>query len=65
MGGLEQTGGWRAPANIIISMVSGANIGLTIFIIIWLSRIASAFVDNIPFSATMIPVIRSLASVQV
>ena len=62
VGGLEQTGALDAAANII-SMVSGGNIGLTIFIIIWLSGIASAFVDNIPFSATMIPVIRSLASV--
>ena len=63
VGGLEQTGALESAANII-SMVSGGNIGLTIFIIIWLSGIASAFVDNIPFSATMIPVIRSLASVQ-
>ena len=63
VGGLEQTGALESAANII-SMVSGGNISLTIFIIIWLSGIASAFVDNIPFSATMIPVIRSLASVQ-
>lgn len=32
-----------------------------IAIIIWISAIASAFVDNIPFAATMIPVIKSLA----
>lgn len=30
-------------------------------IVLWLSALASAFVDNIPFAATMIPVIRSLA----
>ena len=35
-----------------------------IVIIIWLSGLASAFVDNIPFAATMIPVIRSLAALQ-
>ena len=29
-------------------------------IIIWVSAIASAFIDNIPFAATMIPVIQSL-----
>ena len=28
--------------------------------VIWLSGLASAFVDNIPFTATMIPVIQSL-----
>ncbi len=33
-------------------------------IIIWLSGVASAFVDNIPFAATMIPVIRSIAAAQ-
>ncbi len=33
-------------------------------IIIWVSAIASAFVDNIPFAATMIPVIKSLAATQ-
>ena len=32
-----------------------------IAIILWISAIASAFVDNIPFAATMIPVIQSLA----
>ena len=33
-----------------------------IAIILWVSAIASAFIDNIPFSATMIPVIRTLAA---
>ncbi len=31
-------------------------------IIIWASAIASAFVDNIPFAATMIPVIDALSA---
>ena len=30
-------------------------------IILWISAIASAFVDNIPFAATMVPIIQSLA----
>ena len=30
--------------------------------VIWLSAIASAFVDNIPFTATMIPLIHTLNS---
>ena len=37
---------------------------LMVAIIIWVSAIASAFVDNIPFAATMIPVIKSLAATQ-
>ena len=32
-----------------------------VVIIIWLSAVASAFVDNIPFAATMVPIITSLA----
>ena len=35
---------------------------LMMAIVIWISAIASAFVDNIPFAATMIPVIKTLAS---
>ena len=34
---------------------------LMVAIIIWVSAIASAFIDNIPFAATMIPVINDLA----
>lgn len=48
----------------LIARVSGGNIKLMIAIIIWGSAIASAFVDNIPFAATMIPVIKSLAIAQ-
>ena len=33
-------------------------------IILWLSAVASAFVDNIPFAATMIPVVKTLAATQ-
>jgi Na+/H+ antiporter NhaD/arsenite permease-like protein len=40
--------------------VTGGNPWLTFVMMIWLSGIASAFVDNIPFTATMIPVIQSL-----
>ena len=32
-----------------------------IAIIIWVSAIASAFIDNIPFAATMVPVIQNLS----
>ena len=35
-----------------------------IAIIIWVSAFASAFIDNIPFAATMIPVIKSLAAME-
>lgn len=61
VGGLEQTG---VLVNIaeFIGKVSGGNIRIMVAIIIWISAIASAFVDNIPFAATMVPVIKNLAA---
>ena len=61
VGGLEQTGILELIAGFI-GDVSGGNIYVMIAIIIWISAIASAFVDNIPFAATMIPVVKSLAA---
>lgn len=63
VGGLEQTGILEIIA-AFIGKISGGNIMLMIAIIIWVSAIASAFVDNIPFAATMIPVVKSLAVTQ-
>ena len=45
-------------------MICGTNAKLVIAVILWISAVASAFVDNIPFAATMIPVIKSLAVAQ-
>jgi Na+/H+ antiporter NhaD/arsenite permease-like protein len=63
VGGLEQTGVLVTIANFI-GNVSGGNIRLMVAIIIWVSAIASAFVDNVPFAAAMVPVIKSLAATQ-
>lgn len=63
VGGLEQTGILVKIAEFI-GKVSGGSIMLMVAIIIWVSAIASAFVDNIPFAATMVPVIKSLAATQ-
>lgn len=59
--GLEQTGVLEAMANGIAG-ITGGNLSLMIVILIWLSAVASAFVDNIPFAATMVPVISSLSA---
>lgn len=59
--GLEETGILIVLADLI-GRISGGNMKVMIAIIIWLSAIASAFVDNIPFAATMVPVIKSLAA---
>ena len=61
VGGLEQTGILVLIANGI-EVVSGGNFYIMIAIIIWVSGVASAFIDNIPFAATMVPVISSLAA---
>ncbi len=61
VGGLEQTGFLNVIAGAI-SAISGGNAKLMVAIIIWASAIASAFVDNIPFAATMIPVIDALSA---
>ncbi len=60
IGGLEQTGILEIMAEFI-GKISGGNVIAMIAIIIWLSAIASAFVDNIPFATTMIPIIKSLS----
>lgn len=60
VGGLEETGILEIIADFI-EKISGGDAKLMIVIILWVSAIASAFVDNIPFAATMVPVIQSLA----
>ena len=62
VGGLEQTHILELIAGVI-EKISGGNLYIMVAIIIWVSALASAFVDNIPFAATMVPVIQSLAAV--
>ena len=61
VGGLEETGALKSLA-MFIGQVSGGNLVIVLTIILWVSAFSSAIVDNIPFAATMIPVIRGLAS---
>ena len=60
VGGLEETQFLKTIANGI-GHISGGNPYIMVAIILWVSAIASAVVDNIPFAATMVPVIKSLA----
>ncbi|MEK6256832.1 MAG: ArsB/NhaD family transporter [Chloroflexota bacterium] len=43
--------------------LTGGNLQLTSILLIWFSAIASGIVDNIPYTATMIPIVKSLALV--
>ncbi len=61
VGGLEETGILEYIADFI-GDISGGNAYIMAAIILWVSAVASAFVDNIPFAATMVPVIQSLAA---
>ena len=63
VGGLEQTGVLEIAAKYIADFCGGNTLVITA-VIIWISGIASAFVDNIPFAATMIPVIKTLSATQ-
>ena len=37
-------------------------LGAAVLIILWVSAVASAFIDNIPYTATMIPVVLQIAN---
>jgi Na+/H+ antiporter NhaD/arsenite permease-like protein len=60
VGGLEETGVLEMLAQYI-GNVSGGSLVLVIPFILWISAFASAIVDNIPFAATMVPVIVNLS----
>ena len=55
VGGAEQTGILQAVADWILKMCQG-NLTIAVLIVLWVSAIASAIVDNIPFTATMLPI---------
>lgn len=59
VGGMENAGVITAIAEKGIEMVDGDSHLIT-FLILLLSGVASAFVDNIPFTATMIPLIQDM-----
>ena len=48
-------------ADHVISLTGGDR-GVTAIAILWTSAVASAIVDNIPFVATMIPLIENMAA---
>jgi Na+/H+ antiporter NhaD/arsenite permease-like protein len=60
IGGAEQAGMIDILSNGALG-ITGGEPWTTFFMVIWLSAIASAFVDNIPFAATMIPLISTLS----
>lgn len=59
VGGLEMVGVIDAMAEKLL-LLTKDNLFLTAMVILWGAAIASAFLDNIPFVATMIPLIKSI-----
>ncbi|MBF0334188.1 MAG: ArsB/NhaD family transporter [Alphaproteobacteria bacterium] len=57
--GVEQAGVLRMLAEKLVSL-TGGDLTITVLGILWASAILSAIVDNIPFVATMIPLIKSM-----
>lgn len=62
VGGLEVTGIIHMVAQWAMNVTHG-NVIMMHFLVLWLSAIGSAFVDNIPFVATMIPLIKSMGEI--
>ena len=65
IGGIKRAGIIDLIARGIFDICGGTTRGalfLTFTIIVWMSVLVSAFIDNIPYVATMLPVVRSLAA---
>ena len=60
VGGVEVSGALELLAHNILE-ITGGELGTTMFTITMVSAFASAFVDNIPFTATMIPIIENIS----
>ncbi|MGZ9034064.1 MAG: sodium:proton antiporter, partial [Rhodospirillales bacterium] len=60
VGGVEQTGLLKLGAERLVS-ATGGDLTTTAIAILWSSAILSAVIDNIPFVATMIPLIQNMA----
>ncbi len=61
IGGISEQGVIDAAANLL-AKTGGGNIFVLYTVIVWASVLISAFIDNIPYVATMIPVIGGLAT---
>lgn len=59
VGGAEQTGILQVIADWILNVCQG-NLVLAVLLVLWISGIASAIVDNIPYTATMLPIVAFL-----
>ena len=61
IGGITNMGVIDAAAGLL-AQAGGGNVFLLYTIIVWASVLISAFIDNIPYTATMLPVVTGLAA---
>ena len=59
IGALEASGGIKLMAQWLIDVTQGSK-ALTCSLVLWVSGIASGFIDNIPYTATMAPLIAEI-----
>jgi Na+/H+ antiporter NhaD/arsenite permease-like protein len=62
VGALEKTGWMHLVAQAMSPLVEG-NRALGVSTVLWISSLTSAFIDNIPFTASFIPVLMNLGSI--
>lgn len=60
IGGIKNMGVIDAAAGLLVK-AGGGNVFLLYTILVWASVLISAFIDNIPYVATMIPVVAGMA----
>ena len=60
IGGVKNMGVIDAAADLL-AKVGGNNVFLIYTVVVWASVLISAFIDNIPYVATMLPVVQGLA----
>ncbi|GMO69933.1 MAG: ArsB/NhaD family transporter [Treponemataceae bacterium] len=61
VGGLVEQG-WISKCAEFIMQFTGGDLRLTAVLLIWVSGVFSAFVDNIPYVATMIPMVQEISA---
>jgi Na+/H+ antiporter NhaD/arsenite permease-like protein len=61
VGGLVEQG-WIAKCAGFIMRITNGNLKFTSILLIWVSGVFSAVVDNIPYVATMIPMVQDISS---
>ncbi len=59
--GVEEVGLIERAATLAVD-ATGGSLGTAMLVVLWSSAMASAVVDNIPFTATMVPMIHSMSA---